>query len=189
MDAAEPASTFPKRFGEVVAERREHEALVTVDETLTYGELDERTGKMARAFLAMGAGKGTRIALMAPDGVLWITTFLAGLRIGALVSAVSTLCTPPELAHILRTSDAQIFVGVRGFLRHDYTKTLTAALPGLAEAEAGKLHLSAAPYLRSIWLDDAEGLGWARPVEELLAKADAPDAPDATLLASVGRYR
>src|SRR3546814_14338028 len=64
-----------------------------------------RTARMARALLASGAGKGSRIALMAPDGVLWLTTFLASLRIGALVSVVSTLCTPPELAHLLRTSD------------------------------------------------------------------------------------
>src|SRR3546814_4274272 len=91
-----------------------------------------RTARMARALLASGAGKGSRIALMAPDGVLWLTTFLASLRIGALVSVVSTLCTPPELAHLLRTSDAQFFVGVRGFLRHDYGKTL---------AEIGRAHV------------------------------------------------
>src|SRR3546814_9979576 len=91
---------------------------------------------------------------MAPDGVLWLTTFLASLRIGALVSVVSTLCTPPELAHLLRTRDAQFFVGVRGFLRHDYGKTLAAALPGLGEANADTLRLPAAPYLRSIWLED-----------------------------------
>ena len=95
---------------------------------------------------------------MAPDGILWITAFLAGLRIGALVTTVSTLCTAPELAHILRNSDTQIFIGARRFLRHDYGNTLTAALPGLSEAKAEALRLPAAPYLRSIWLDDADGL-------------------------------
>jgi len=187
MDTAEPASTLPKLLANTVAARGWRDAIVTVRETLSYEELDRRTARMARAFLAVGAGKGARIALMAPDGVLWVTTFLAGLRIGALVTAVSTHSTPPELAHILRNSDTQFFVGVRRFLRHDYAATLTAALPGLAEHKAGTLRLSGAPYLRSIWLDDAGGLDWAQPIEDLLARAEGPDAPDATLLAAVER--
>src|SRR3546814_20646811 len=55
----------------------------------------------------------------------------------------------------------------------------------LGEANADTLRLPAAPYLRSIWLDDAAGLGWARPVDELLARADAPDAPNDALLAAI----
>jgi acyl-CoA synthetase (AMP-forming)/AMP-acid ligase II len=169
----------------VVGARGAQDAIAMVGETLSYDELERRTARMARALLAAGAGKGARIALMAPDGVLWITTFLASLRIGALISVVSTLCTPPELAHILRTSDAQLFIGARRFLRHDYARTLSAALPGLDDGRAGALRVLAAPHLRSVWLDDPEGLPWARSVDELLARADAPDAPDADLLAAV----
>ena len=87
---------------------------------------------MARALLAIGAGKGARISLLAPDGILWITTLLAGARIGALTSMISTLCAPRELAHILRNSDTQILIAARRFLRHDYAETLETALPGLA---------------------------------------------------------
>src|ERR1700743_570224 len=83
-----------------VAARAGHDAIVTSKERRSYATLDERSATMARALVAIGAGKGTRIALLAPDGILWITTFLAGLRIGALMSVVSTLCTPPELAYI-----------------------------------------------------------------------------------------
>ncbi len=187
MEATEPASTLPALLARLVAERGEHDAIVTAKETLSYDELDRRTARMARAFLAAGAGKGARIALMAPDGALWITTFLAGLRIGALVTAVSTLSTPSELAHILRNSDTQLLVGVRRFLHHDYEATLSAALPGLADGGADALRVTAAPHLRSVWLDDAQGLAWARPVAELLARAEAPDAPDATLLAAAER--
>jgi acyl-CoA synthetase (AMP-forming)/AMP-acid ligase II len=116
-----------------------------------------------------------------------MTAFLAGLRIGGLVTAISTLSTPSELAHILRNSDTQFFVGVRRFLNHDYAATLAAALPGLAGGDADALRVPAAPYLRSIWLDDAQGLGWARSIDDLIARADEPDAPDAELLAAVER--
>ncbi len=187
MEAIEPASTLPVLFANVVAAQGGHSAIVMARETLSYHELDRRTARLARALLANGAGKGTRISLMAPDGILWLITFLAGLRIGALVSVVSTLCTPSELAYILRNSDAQIFIGARRFLRHDYAKTLTAALPGLAESTSEGLRLGGVPYLRSIWLDDAEELGWARPIDTLIERADAPGAPDAALLAAIER--
>ena len=174
-------------LGEIVAARGDHPALILPDGTLTYRELDERSARMARALLASGVGKGTRIALLAPDGLLWLTTFYAALRIGALVTPISTLTTPPELAHILRTSDAQLLVGARRFLRRDFGDNLAAAFPELADGDAGALRLPGAPYLRSIWLDDAAGLTWARPVDELLARSDAPGAPDAALLAAVER--
>jgi acyl-CoA synthetase (AMP-forming)/AMP-acid ligase II len=124
MEEIEPASTLPKLLANLVATRGKHDAIATVGETLSYEELERRASRMARALLALGAGKSARIALLAPGGILWLTALLAGLRIGALVSLVSTLCTPPELAHMLRNGDAQILIGVRRFLRHDYGKTL-----------------------------------------------------------------
>ncbi|MCB2061750.1 MAG: acyl--CoA ligase, partial [Novosphingobium sp.] len=187
MAEAEPPSTLPDLFASIAAARGPHDAVVTFDETVSYDELNRRSGRMARALLAAGAGKGTRIALLAPDGIFWVTSFLAALRIGALLTTVSTLCTPPELAHILRNSDCQLLLGARRFLGHDYAATLEAALPGLSESRAGALRLAETPCLRSVWLDDAGELAWERPVGELLAKADAPDAPGDALLAEAER--
>jgi len=185
MEDLELPSTLPALLAKCVASGGKQDAVATLEETLTYEELDRRTARLARALLSLGAGKGCRIALLAPGGILWLTAFLAALRIGALVSLVSTLCTPRELAHILRNGDAQILIGVRRFLRHDYVKTLTTAFPGLSRSKAEVLRLQGAPFLRSIWLDDASELDWARPVEELLQRADAPDAPDAQLLHAI----
>ena len=178
------ASTFPELFESVVAARPEHPAVIGRDGILTYAELDRRSAQLARALLANGAGKGTRLALLAPDGALWLTAFYAALRVGALVTPLTTLGTPVELSHILRTSDAQILIGVRRFLRHDYAATLEAALPGLADADAASLRLPSAPYLRRIWLDDDE-VPWARPIDELLASGDGPGSVDDELLAAV----
>ncbi len=189
MDAsvAEPASTFPELLARAVAARPDHPALITSDGVLTYAELDGASATMARALLATGAGKGTRIGLLAPDGALWLTTFYAALRIGALVTPISTLAAPPELAQILRTGDIQVLIGVRSFLRRDFATLLPAAVPGLASSTAGALGAPEAPYLRTVWLDDPAGLPWARSVDELLATADEPVASDPTLLAAVER--
>jgi acyl-CoA synthetase (AMP-forming)/AMP-acid ligase II len=184
MDGQEPPSTLPDLLKHLVETRGNHPALVTRAETLSYAELNARSAAMARALLAAGAGKGERIGLLAPDGVLWITAFLAALRIGALVTCISTLATPRELAHIVEHSDCRFLVGARRFLGHDYAETLEAALPELAENKAGAIRLEAAPYLRAVWLDDAEGLGWAEPIEALLAMAWNCDA---AILAAAGR--
>jgi acyl-CoA synthetase (AMP-forming)/AMP-acid ligase II len=183
----ERPATLPALLAKVVAERGAHAAIATAHETVSYEELERRTARMARALLAAGAGKGTRIGLLAPDGILWVTAFLAGLRIGALVTTISTLSTARELSHILRNSDCQFLICVRRFLGHEYAAALSAALPQLGAARAGALRLPGAPHLRSIWMDDAVELGWARPLDELVALADAPDAPDAELLAAVER--
>ena len=179
--------TFPALLAGIVRDRADHPALITADETLTYAELERRSARMAQALLASGAGKGTRIALLAPDSALFLTAFYAALRIGALVTPISTLTTPPELAHVVRTSDAQIVVGARRFLRRDFGHNLEAALPGLADARCGALWLSSAPHLRAVWLDDADGLAWARSVDDLLACTESGDGPDDALLAAVER--
>lgn len=185
MSGQEPPSTLPSLWASIVVARGAHDAVATVAETVSYAELDRRSARMARALLGAGAGKGTRIALLAPDGIFWITAFLASLRIGALTTLVSTLATPRELAHMLRHSDVQFVIGARRFLAHDYGEKLAAAFPALSEQKPGNLRIEDAPYLRAIWIDDAAGLDWAESIDTLLALADAPDAPDAALLAAV----
>lgn len=164
-------STIPAQFAATVAARGASDAVAMVGETMTYAELDRRSAELARALLASGAGKGARIALLAPDGIFWITAFLAALRIGALVTCCSTLCAPRELAHMLRHSDVQFLLAARRFLGHDYAEKLLTVFPDLAGGRPGALKLADAPFLRAVWLDDAAGLEWADTHEALLARA------------------
>lgn len=182
MTDTEPPSTVPALLARIVAARGDRDAVATAAETISYAELDARSERLARALLASGAGKGTRIALLAPDGIFWIVAFLAALRIGALLTLVSTLCTPRELAHILRTSDTQTLIATPRFLRHDYRATLESAFPDLAGQTAESIRLGDAPYLRSVWFEDATPSSWARPIAAMLAR---PGQPDEALLAAV----
>ncbi|PEQ12786.1 AMP-dependent synthetase [Novosphingobium sp. PC22D] len=185
MSETEPPSTVPALLAGHFAARAERDAVAMVGETITYAELDARTSEMARALLAAGAGKGARIALLAPDGIFWVTAFLAALRMGALITVVSTLCTPRELAHILRNSDVQYLLAARRFLSHDYGEKLQTAFPELAGQAPGAIRLEGAPFLRDVWMDDVEGLSWAAPREDLLALGEAPGAPGPAILAAI----
>lgn len=169
---SEPPSTIPAQFAATVATRGDRDAVAMMHETVTYAELDRRSARLARALLAAGAGKGARIALLAPDGIFWVSAFLAALRIGATVTCCSTLAAPKELAHMIRHSDVQFFIGARRFLSHDYGEKLAQAFPGLASGQPDHLMVEDAPFLRSVWLEDAEGLPWARSIGDLLARAD-----------------
>lgn len=164
--------TIPAQFAATVALRGGCDAVATEAETITYAELDRRSGELARALLAAGAGKGARVALLAPDGIFWVTAFLASLRIGALITCCSTLCTPKELAHMLRHSDVQFLLSARRFLSHDYADKLLAAFPDIADCRPGALRSADAPFLRAVWLEDKEGLGWAGSHDDLLARAE-----------------
>lgn len=172
MDHSEPPSTIPAQFAATVAARSECDAVAMMTMKVTYAELDRRSARLARALLASGAGKGARIALLAPDGIFWVTAFLAALRIGALVTCCSTLCTPRELGHMLRSSDSQFLLGARRFLNHEYADKLLAAFPDLASGKPGALRAEAAPFLRAVWFDDETGLDWAEGVDQLLKRAD-----------------
>lgn len=176
MQPEEPPATLPALLARMVAARAGHDAVATLGETIDYAELDRRSARFALALLALGAGKGTRIALLAPDGIFWMTAFLGALRIGALVTLVSTLCSPPELAHILQHSDARFLLAAGRFLRHDYGRNLQAAFPDLATQRQNALQLPEAPYLRAVWFDDPAGLGWAGGIHALLDNANKVDA-------------
>ena len=116
---SEVPSTIPALLVQTLAARGDRDAVAMMHETVTYAQLDRRSARLARALLAAGAGKGSKIALLAPDGIFWITAFLATLRIGAMVTCCSTLAAPKELAHMIRHSDVQFFIGARRVLSHD----------------------------------------------------------------------
>ncbi|WP_016694342.1 class I adenylate-forming enzyme family protein [Rhodococcus rhodochrous] len=186
MHQDDRVGTFPELFAEVVATRGDHIAVIAGEESLTYAELDRRSAAMASALLASGAGKGHRIGLLAPSGALWITTFCAALRIGAMITPISTLSAPQELAYIMRRSDAQTLIATRRYLSHDYADKLATAFEGLAgQQRSGFLEVLDAPYLRNVWFDDASGVGWADSVDTLMNRGSGEGAPSAALLGAV----
>lgn len=182
MNPINSASTIPEMLAGLAATRGAHDAIATMTRTVTYADLDAESARMARALLAIGAGKSLRIALIAPDGLLWATTFLAALRIGALITCISTMATPKELAHILRNSDTQVLICARRFLGHDYGRTIEAAFPQVVNCGPERIRLPEAPFLRSAWFDDPEGLSWAGSLHELEELAE--EIPQ-TILAGV----
>ena len=120
--------------------RAEHPLLVCDAERLSYADADRRSAQLARGLIALGAGKGTHVGLLYPNGEAFVVGMLAAARIGAVVIPFSTFVTAPEMAAQLVDSDTEILLAAASFRSHDYRQRL-------ADIEG------AAPLLRNVLID------------------------------------
>ena len=105
--------------------------LLACDDTrITYAEAEQRSRRLARGLLALGAIKGSHIALLYPNGPEFIIGMLAAARIGAVVLPLSTLSTAEELRWLLTHSDTAFLLAATEFRSHRYCELLQAAAAG-----------------------------------------------------------
>lgn len=133
--------------------RADHPLLVCDGDRISYAEADHRSALLARALIARGAGKGTHVGLLFPNGTAFVVGMLAAARIGAVVIPFSTFGTAPELREQLVDSDIEILLSARSFRSHDYALRLAEALPGVEPDSAEPLFCAAAPQLRHAVID------------------------------------
>ena len=145
-------------------------------ERLTYAEAGARSAALARGLLAAGAGKGTRVGLLAGNSPAWIVGWLGITRMGGVAVLLNTYGKAAELGWLLRHSDTQVLLTVDAHLSHDYLARLEEAVPGLAGAEPGRILTPSHPYLRAVWTWGPGRRPWAAPVDELVARGGAVPA-------------
>ena len=127
------------------------EAVVDESGRLSYHDLDITSANLAQQLLTLGLGKGSRIGILLPNGIDWLTMFVAAGRIGAVVLPLSTLAQARELAWVARQAGIELLVTAPAFRGHDYLDRLEEALPGLDSADSkSPLFLRAAPRLRNV---------------------------------------
>ncbi|MFV0463063.1 MAG: class I adenylate-forming enzyme family protein [Nostocoides sp.] len=77
----------------------EHEAIVTPEGlSRTWREVDERTTRLANAFLSLGMTKGDRIALFAPNCPEYVEFFFACAKSGVVGAPTNIRLAPYEIA-------------------------------------------------------------------------------------------
>ncbi|TGD75303.1 long-chain fatty acid--CoA ligase [Mangrovimicrobium sediminis] len=175
----ETASTFPQfiraiaaAYGDAVAVRFQDPALP--EETITFAALERESARLARALLARGAGKGTRIGFIAANSVGFVVQFCAIARIGAIAVPLSTLLKSHDLVRVLRQSDVTGLIVQRQILGKDYAQRVAEALPGLYGC-AQELRLTDVPFLRWVVSDGDDLPQGVRARSWLLAEAESVD--------------
>jgi len=177
--------TVPVFIRQLAARHGDKTLIALDDQRISYAEAEDRSRQLAKALLARGAGKGTRIAIWMPNGPDWVVAWLGITRIGAVAVPLNTFFQARELAWILRHADIDTLLSVSGFLGHDYLERLEAAVSGLADSAGAPLRIPTLPYLRSIAIWGACDRAWAIPGPELLDGAHAEPEIDDALLAAV----
>lgn len=84
------------------------------DEATTFTEVAESAAKAANALRAVGVRKGSVVAVMLPNSVLFLATWLGLAYLGAVIAPVNGRYTAREVEHVLRVSGAtKLIVGPR----------------------------------------------------------------------------
>jgi long-chain acyl-CoA synthetase len=129
--AGVPADIDPSRYPSLVAmceesfaKHRDAPAYLSMDKSLTYGQLDEMSKAFAAWLQSRGLARGDRVAIMMPNVLQYPVAVFGILRAGCVVVNVNPLYTPRELEHQLKDSGAKAIVIIENFAR-----TLEHALP------------------------------------------------------------
>jgi long-chain acyl-CoA synthetase len=91
-------------------DRRDNVALRAGDRVITYGELDERTNRVANALLAEGVEQQERVAFLDKNGPEYFDVLIGAAKVNAVDVAVNWRLAPPEVAYIVNDSQSKVFV-------------------------------------------------------------------------------
>src|SRR5262245_34681398 len=98
-------ATAARMLAAAAARFPDREALVATDRRISYAEMLGEARRFARALLALGVGKGDKVALWLPNRPAWLFAQYGAAMIGAVVVALNPRYRAHELAYILKQAD------------------------------------------------------------------------------------
>ncbi|MEO3758594.1 long-chain-fatty-acid--CoA ligase [Mycobacterium sp. B14F4] len=100
------------------AERPDAVALIAGERTLTFGELDARSSRLAQAFREAGVGFGDRVAFIEKNGIEFFEVVCALAKLGAVMVPVNWRLAAPEMQHILDDAGVRVVIVGAEFFGH-----------------------------------------------------------------------
>jgi fatty-acyl-CoA synthase len=148
------ALTLPGFLREVTTRFADREALVLHTgesvERWTYAMVWDNAMKVARALIACGVGKDSRVGIMMTNRPEWVAGFFGAALAGAVAVPISTFSTAPELEYQLQASAISILLFERSVAKTDFARVLLDLEPQLGTDEPGLLTSRKWPFLRRI---------------------------------------
>ena len=78
--------------------------------SVTYAELDKHVSEYARAFVGSGLKPGDRVCWLGKNSGLYFTLFAAASRAGLVIAPIGWRLAAPEVAYVLRDTDAPLLI-------------------------------------------------------------------------------
>ena len=100
-------SSIYEQFEATARDFADKPALIYLGETYTYAQLQETAGRLAGSLHELGVVKGDRVIFYLPNSPQWIIAWLALLRLGATIVAISPVYTPVDLEYMINVGGAE----------------------------------------------------------------------------------
>lgn len=144
--------TIGDMFDKTVSTYPDNEALVSVHQNLrfTYKQLQAQVNRFARALMALGLPKGSRIGIWSPNNAEWVITQFATSKLGTILVNINPAYRLNELEYALRQSGCSAIVIAPAFKTSNYTEMMYTICPELHQSKPGQLHAAKLPELRSV---------------------------------------
>ncbi|OJU58293.1 MAG: hypothetical protein BGO04_02025 [Microbacterium sp. 70-38] len=110
--------TVDQLLDDRAAERPEHPFLLFAGESTTYGEMAQRTTRLANALADLGMGAGDRVAIMSGNRPEFLDVWIASTRLGAVEVPVNTALRGRFLSYLLANAGARFLVVEAELLEH-----------------------------------------------------------------------
>ncbi|MBR9650523.1 class I adenylate-forming enzyme family protein [Thalassovita aquimarina] len=128
---AKPAEDPQKTVTDAIRERAKEapgkEAIVCGNTRLSWAEFDARSSRVANALIALGVGKGDRVAVLSPNSAAYAEIFIGTLKAGACIVPLSTMASSEALEKMVKDSGSKVF-----FLADHYRDLAAPFLGGIA---------------------------------------------------------
>jgi len=115
-DAPVPYQLLHHAFEARAAERPDAVAVTHIDESMSYGELDQQADRLAALLAALGVQAGDRVGVFLERSTHMVVGILAALKAGASYVPQDVRITPAHhLDHIVRTASIQVILTLSRF--------------------------------------------------------------------------
>ncbi len=144
----------------------------------TWKSLNDEVDRLARGLMALGVGRGDRVAIWATNRPQWLTVMYATAKIGAILVTVNTHYRQAEIKYLLQQSEANFLVLLDSFRGYSYLEALYNIAPEIKSGGRGGIKASELPHLRKvIFLGEEEqpGLYLYREVLEMAESTPRED--------------
>jgi fatty-acyl-CoA synthase len=149
----------------------------------SYDDLWDRAMEVARALVAAGVGKGTRVGILQTNRPEFLSSLFGTALAGGIATTISTFFTPSELDEVLKAGCCSVLLIERRVLKKDFGEILGELEPLTEGSAPGELESVRYPFLRHLaFVDSDEGRGMIEGWSTFLARGKEipPEIVDAT---------
>lgn len=125
-------------------------------ERWSYNDLLARSLEVARALIASGVTKGTRVGVLATNRLEFLSGLFGTSLAGGVATCLSTFSTPVELEFLLQSSACSVLLVERHVLKKDFAQILIDLEPAIGTAKPGEVVSLKFPYLHHLAVIDSD---------------------------------